>query len=151
MDTSDCEELGRDDDCESLSRFLRRPDRFFRSGGDCSGVMRSWCSSESLEGRVTGENSGSGTETDESLASVDPFSVDTLMAGPRCGAGACALRPDCELRWTDERSMDRDPRSDSDWIVDSCELHWCTGRCIRECLPRESARELLASGARTTG
>jgi hypothetical protein len=85
VDKSDCDEPGREEavDRASLSTLLKKPDFFFRNGGDCSGEIVSWSSSESLpsfEGPVMGENNGRGMATDESAESgADTFSEEETL------------------------------------------------------------------------
>lgn len=85
MDKSDCAELGLEEagDRESLSHRLMN-DVFIRKGGDCKGDIVSLRSSDSefrslLEGPVTGENSGKGIATDDSVGFVELLSEDDTL------------------------------------------------------------------------
>ena len=141
VERSDCEEPGRepesgleDDEREPLPCRSKNPERFFLNGGDCKGEIVSWCSSESLpsEGRTMGENSGNGTDTEDSAPLSDATNSDDAMLVIVSRRRGMLLLPlalcssferdpaptDCE-----RRSIDRDPRSDSEGIVESWELH----------------------------
>lgn len=81
-----------------------------------------------------GENSGNGTATDDSVGLVDRLSEEgTLLASclsPGMLARPVLSKPSCDnertLKVFEGEPIEREPRSDSEWIVESCELQWCT-------------------------
>ena len=137
VDKSDWAELGREEDAdsverESLSNRRSKPDRFNRSGGDCKGDTVSKASSEPLsslcEGPVKGENSGSGTATDDSVAFVDRLSEEGTLLAVCLSLGMLALPESSKPSWDNDRTLklyEGEPierGSDSECIVESCEL-----------------------------
>lgn len=78
-----------------------------------------------------GENRGSGIATDDSVISEETLSEDEtlptvcLLLGIKAGPGMPLSSCECDraLNEWEARPIDREPRSDSDGIVESCELH----------------------------
>lgn len=94
---SDCDELGLEEDDDRESLYFRMKDVFILSGGDCKGEMVSFRSSKSeselrpwFEGPATGEKSGNGTGTDDSVMFEMPSEEETLET-------VCLLRGTTDL------------------------------------------------------